>query len=273
MTLQILPDLEQRSEEWFAQRRGMVTASAVGQLVIRRFLTAIDYDCPNCHAAANNPCLSKTNPAPIKTLHSERAAVAKKERRAPVIEPASNTESRALTAQLVAERIAGWTDQTFMSDDMWRGVVDEPKAVAKYVEHYGCAVTAVGFMVQTFPSGHRLGYSPDGLVEDEGLLEVKCPRAKTHIATILANEVPTAHMGQCQAGLLVSGRKWLDFISYCGGLPMFVKRVYPDPKWFDAITEALRIFEETAAVNLALYETATQGLAQTERSIDLEMVI
>jgi hypothetical protein len=61
--------------------------------------------------------------------------------------------------------------------------------------------------------GWTLGYSPDGLVGDDGLIEIKAPRAKTHLRTILADEVPAHYMAQCQAGLLVTGRKWIDFVS------------------------------------------------------------
>jgi hypothetical protein len=76
--------------------------------------------------------------------------------------------------------------------------------------------------------GFSLGYSPDGLVGDDGLIEVKCRRQKKHLQTILADEVPPENMAQLQCGLLVSGREWIDYVSYCGGMPMYVKRVYPD---------------------------------------------
>jgi hypothetical protein len=72
-------------------------------------------------------------------------------------------------------------------------------------------------------------------------------------------------MAQIQAGLLVSGREWLDFISFCGGMPMWVKRVHPDQRWFDAITEAVKTFETTAAQMVADYEAAVEGLPATER--------
>jgi hypothetical protein len=72
-----------------------------------------------------------------------------------------------------------------------------------------------------------LGYSPDGLVGDDGLIEVKAPRPRQHLRTILSGEVPAYHMPQIQAGLLVTGREWIDFISYVGGMPLWVKRVSP----------------------------------------------
>jgi hypothetical protein len=224
MTLIELPDLIQGTDEWLDQRRGMVTASVVGQLV---------------------------TPGTIKV--------------------AKNDYSRALTAQLVAERITGWTDPTFINDDMLRGHEEEPRARDLYSERFA-PVRESGFMVRA-EANWKLGYSPDGLVGDDGLIEVKAPRAKKHLTTILSGEVPAFNMAQLQAGLLVSGRQWIDFISYCGGMPMWVKRVEPDQRWFDAIVSAVIQFEETAAEMVTAYETAVVGLPMTERVVEMEMVI
>jgi hypothetical protein len=188
------------------------------------------------------------------------------------VKPAKNDDSRAVIALLVAERITGHVDPVYVNDDMQRGHEEEPRAVEKYSEHYAHVTYPVGFMVREEPTW-RLGYSPDGLVGDDGLIEVKAPRAKTHLRTILSGEVPPYHMPQLQAGLLVTGRRWVDFISYCGGMPMWLKRVHPDPRWFDAITAAVEQFEETAADMVAAYERETEGLPRTERVTDLEMVI
>lgn len=222
MTLRILPDLEQGTDEWHDQRRGIVTASVVGKLLT------------------------------------------------PQGKVADNDYSRGLTTLLVAERITGWTDPTYFNADMFRGVECEPIARDIYSGLYQQA-TECGFMVLE-EEGWRLGYSPDGLVGDDGLLEIKAPRAKGHLSTILADEVPAAHMPQLQAGLLVSGRKWVDFVSFCGGMPMFVKRVLPDPVWFAAITDAVERFELNAAEMVSVYKQATKNMPATER-VDLEVVI
>lgn len=190
---------------------------------------------------------------------------------AKTVKPAANPESRGLTVLLAAERITGWTDPTFINDDMWRGIDDEPKARDKYSEHYA-PVTEVGFMVED-RWGFKIGYSPDGLVGDNGLIEVKSRRAKGHLATILADEPPIENMAQLQCGLLVSGREWIDYISYCGGMPMWPKRVYPQQKWFDAIVEAVTTFEENAGVMTRTYERLATGLHPTERTIEHEMVV
>lgn len=188
----------------------------------------------------------------------------------PTLRVADNDVSRGLTTTLAAERIAGWTEDTAMTSDMWRGVEMEPYARDIYSGHYQQAVE-VGFMLREEDSW-QLGYSPDGLVADHGLIEIKCPRAKTHLNTILADEVPAFHMPQLQAGLLVSGREWIDYVSYVGGMPLFVKRVLPDPKWFDAITAACIAFETNAAQIVADYETRVADMPKTER-LDFEIKV
>lgn len=225
MSLHELPDLIQGSEAWLDARRGIMTASVVGQLITPK-----------------------------------------------TIKPAANDTSRALTVTLAAERITGWTDPVYVNDDMFRGTMDEPVARDLYTRHYA-PVTECGFMVRD-DWGYSIGYSPDGLVGDDGLIEVKSRRAKTQLMTIVADEVPLSNMAQIQCGLLVSGRQWCDYLSYCGGMPMWVKRVEPDRRWQDAIQEAVETFEETAAQIVATYTAAVAGLPSTERNTyDREMVI
>src|SRR5690606_31344826 len=180
------------------------------------------------------------------------------------LKPASNDTSRALTEQLVAERITGWTDLVWVSDDMLRGQMDELIARDLYQGHFA-PVEEIGFMVRE-EDGYRIGYSPDGLVGDDGLIEIKSRRPKKHLATILADQVPAENMAQIQTGLFVSGRDWCDYISFSGGMPLWVKRVHPDPKWADAITATAKAFEENADQMVAAYETATAGLPLTERT-------
>lgn len=224
MTLRIY-DVEQRSDEWFALRRGIVTASTVGQLI---------------------------TPSTLKV--------------------ASNDKSRALIWTLAAERITGWSEETYQSADMLRGLLDEPVARAVYAAHY-TPVATCGFMVRDI-DGRRLGYSPDGLVGDDGLIEVKSRKPREHVRLIVEDRVPAEHMAQVQAGLLVSGRAWCDYVSFAGGLPLWVKRVTPDPLWHIAIISALEAAEADIAQRIETYRAAVTGLPMTERqTYDLDMVI
>jgi hypothetical protein len=265
MSLRIMEDVEQGTPEWADQRRGMVTASVIGNLLSVGKLGAIGYGCEKCHALANDPCVSLRDGKPIKTLHPERAATAEANRAtAPlVIEVANNETSRSLTKLLTAERLTGYTEDTFTSLDMERGREDEPRARDLYSEHHAPALV-VGFMVRD-DWGFPIGYSPDGLVGDEGLIEIKSRRQKNHLATVLADKVPMDNMAQVQCGLLVSGRAWVDYISYCGGMNLWTKRVYPDQRWFDAIIQAVRTFESAAEDMANTYLSRVEGLPETER--------
>ena len=226
MTLRQINNIAQGTDSWLDMRRGIVTASVVGQLITTK-----------------------------------------------TIKPAANDYSRGLTMTLVAERITGYTEPVYVNADMERGNMDEPIARDAYSRFVGKPVEEIGFMVRD-DWGHRLGYSPDGLVGDDGLIEIKSRRQKKHLSTILADEVPPENMAQIQMGLLVSGRDWCDYVSYSGGMPLYVKRVNPDGRWFDAIVEAVGMFEANAAQMVATYAERTDGLPATIReSYDIEMVI
>lgn len=269
MSLHVTRDLVQGSEEWHAARRGIVTASVVGKLISVGSPDASEVACPQCGSVEGVPCISASRkvPTPIKTHHDARVALASKQ--PPVYSVADNDTSRAVVATLVAERIADFTEDLPMTSDMWRGVDSEPIARDLYSRHHA-PVEEVGF-IRRDERNWTLGYSPDGLVGDDGLIEIKAPRAKTHVLTILADEVPAHYMPQLQAGLLVSGRDWIDFVSYCGGLPLWVKRVRPDQRWFDAISDACIAFETTAAEMVARFNNLTSDLPTTER-IDFNAV-
>ncbi|WP_402465706.1 lambda exonuclease family protein [Isoptericola aurantiacus] len=184
---------------------------------------------------------------------------------------ARNETSRGLVTSLVAERITGHTEPSPMTDDMWRGVEHEPHARVAYAKHTGADVAEMGFMARE-EDGWRLGYSPDGLPGDDGLIEIKCPRQKGHLHTILEDAVPPQYMAQVQAGLFVSGRAWCDYVSFCAGMPLFIKRVHPDEQWHQAIQSAVEAFEQAAADMTSNYTRAVEGMPATER-IDFEVVI
>lgn len=166
---------------------------------------------------------------------------------------ANNETSRALTESLVSERITGRVEYLPPTADMTRGTVLEPFARDLYEEHYA-PVDTIGFAVREFEESVKLGYSPDGLVGEDGLIEIKSRKPRIHIQTIRHGRVPAANMAQLQAGLLVSGRTWVDYISYSPGLPLYVKRVHPNLDWFTAIHDAVYQFEQRASDLIGDYE-------------------
>lgn len=189
----------------------------------------------------------------------------------PTLKSANNDKSRAHLFELAAQRITGYVEPAYISDDMLRGMQDEAVARDIYAEHYN-EVENVGFITQDF-EGFTLGYSPDGLVGDDGLIEIKSRRAKFQVETIFSGEVPEEYMLQLQTGLLVTGRKWIDFISYCGGMHLFVKRVTPDERYQNAIREAAKNAEEKIGEIIADYESKAGSLIKTERIQQEEMTL
>ncbi len=179
---------------------------------------------------------------------------------------ADNATSRGLVLKLAGERITGNVDPEPISGDMWRGLRDEPFARAEYARHHA-SVEEVGLIVCD-DWGFDLGCSPDGLVGEHGLIEIKSRTQKRHLATILADEVPAENMAQIQCGLLVTGRAWLDYVSYCGGMPLWVKRVEPDPECQAAIASACIAAEQAIAATIARYRPLVDGLPLTERTPD-----
>ena len=156
---------------------------------------------------------------------------------------------------------------------MLRGKSDEILARELYDENYA-EVDEVGFITNTI-NGITIGYSPDGLVGDEGLIEIKSRRQKFQTETIISREVPEEYVLQCQTGLLVTKRKWIDLVSYCGGMHMVVLRVYPDEKIQNAIVEAASAFEERLAIKMEQYRgslASDMRLIPTERVVEQEMV-
>ena len=133
-------------------------------------------------------------------------------------------------AQLVCERLTGQKGESFSNAAMQHGTDTEPLARAAYEALQDVLVDEVGFVPH--PSIERAGASPDGLVGDDGLLEIKCPNTATHIETLLSQTVPGKYNTQMQFQMACTGRQWCDFVSFDNRLPeelqLFVKRVPRD---------------------------------------------
>lgn len=190
----------------------------------------------------------------------------------PTLKAASNDKERSHLFELLAQRITGYVEPSYISDDMLRGMSDEVEARALYAKHYA-PVEEMGFITRDFGS-FRIGYSPDGLVGDDGLIECKSRRQKYQVQTIVSGEMPSDYLMQVQTGLLVTGRKWLDFVSFCGGIPMEPIRIFPDQRAQDAILAAAAAFEERLAAAHEKYNAALteRRFIATERRIEEEMV-
>jgi len=139
--------------------------------------------------------------------------------------------------QLVLERITQTKAEGFTSQAMQWGVEQEPFARAAYEAAQGVMVEEVGFVPH--PTIEWAGASPDGLVGDDGLVEIKCPNTATMIETLLSQKVPGKYFTQMQFQLACTGRKWCDYVVFDPRMPakaqLFVKRVDRDDAYIAEI--------------------------------------
>jgi putative phage-type endonuclease len=138
-----------------------------------------------------------------------------------------------LIERLACERLTGIPTENYRSWQRQQGKDLEPTARAFYEINKGVLVRTVGLIKHPdIPGTHA---SPYGLVDDDGLVVIKSPRAATHILChVMASSLPDKYIKQLQWQMAVTGRKWCDFVSYCPDLPVekqfFVKRLIRDDK-------------------------------------------
>lgn len=193
MTMQIIRDLEQGSDEWLAIRMGIVTMSNMSALLVN----------------------GKG-------------------------EEGFGAEAFSYMNTLIGERITQEIADPFTGNrHTERGHELEPKARALYEAQTDLSCEQVAIILN-----HGCGYSPDSLVGDDGLNEIKTKLPKYQVELILSDDVPKEHLAQCQGGLWVSDREWIDFISYWPGMPLFVKRLHRDETMIRKMAERVKTFYE-----------------------------
>lgn len=217
----------QYSYEWWTVRRGVATASE-----FHRIITT----CETWHVAKDGKRCGHTHRSKKGAVKCQKSFGGEL-----VYEPWSYTPTGAQS--YVCQLIADDADpnyghaEEYVSRAMAMGSYLEPEARRFYEFSRGEKVTEVGFC--TTDDG-RFGCSPDGLVGDDGGIECKSPHHKTQVKWLLAGVVPPEHLAQCHGCILVTGRSYWDFLSYCPPLPELLVRVERDER-----TEALAKHLET----------------------------
>jgi putative phage-type endonuclease len=134
-------------------------------------------------------------------------------------------------AQLVCERMTQKPAESYSNAAMQWGTDQEPFARAAYEANKDVLVEEVGFVLH--PTIEGAGASPDGLVGEYGLVEIKCPNTATHIQTLLDQKIPEKYVTQMQWQMACAKRDWCDFVSFDPrmeeGLQLFIKRVEYHP--------------------------------------------
>jgi len=175
---------------------------------------------------------------------------------------------RTYMMKLLGERLTGEPMEAFANAHTQRGQTLEDEARKLYVRDrwIDMRVHKVGFARRNIPGVGLVGCSPDALVDDDGMIEIKTKLPHLQLEAILAKRCPPEHMAQCQGALWITGRQWLDFISYWPGLPLFITRVLPDPEY------VAKLFDTVGTFNAELEELtlALAGLPRTDK-IDYAM--
>jgi predicted phage-related endonuclease len=208
-------DIEQGTEEWFALRCGVVTAS-----VVKILLTS-------------------------------------------TLKIANNDTVRTMAYEFAAQLEMKHVEESYQNHQMIRGHLEEELARDIYSENYA-PVMECGFITKNI-KGNIVGYSPDGLVGNDGLIEIKSRIQKHQVKTIVNGVVPAEYMMQMQTGLYVTEREWCDFVSYSNGMPFFVKRVYPDAEIQDKIAEAISLFYARVDEIRTAFREESAALVMTDR--------
>jgi len=186
---------EQRTEEWFRERMGKVTASRIADVMTR---TKSGY----------------------------------------------GASRKNYMTELLVERLTGEREESYINAAMQRGIDEEPIARTEYELDRGVLVDEVGFVQH--PSIEMSGASPDGLVGDDGMVEIKCPNTATHVETLIAKSVDRKYLLQMQWQMACTGRAWCDFVSFDSRMPaelaMVVIRVPRDEVMIEEIAREVTDF-------------------------------
>lgn len=148
------------------------------------------------------------------------------------------SDRKKLRRTLAGERITRVPATVFVTPAMQRGTDLEPEARDLYVKETGNQVEETGFWQH--PELDFVGASPDGLVGDDGLLEIKCPMLETHIGYIEDYIVPEDYRPQMALQMACTGRKWCDFVSYYPGLPPFIIRYERDEAFIHEVLDNIK---------------------------------
>lgn len=160
---------------------------------------------------------------------------------------------RKVACRVLAEWLSGTVEQPPSTRAMEWGIIMEPEARSWYEFQTGASVRQVGFCF--LDEQREIGCSPDGLIGDDGGLEIKCLQGAAHVEFLLTGEIPPEYVPQIQGSLWITGRKWWDYVSYHPNMPSKIVRVEPDEAWMlnlpAAVMTAARLIATSKEILLA----------------------
>lgn len=159
-----------------------------------------------------------------------------------IVTPSKGDKSKSYTSymyELIAERLTGEKPDSFKNEWMERGNELEPMARASYEFLNDVIVKEVGFILN---DDETIGVSPDGLIGDNGGLEIKSPKSSTMVKYMLNECLPLEYKPQVMGCLWISEREWWDFIAYHPSMKMFTLRVYRDEEYISKMSNHINDF-------------------------------
>lgn len=189
-----------------------------------------------------------------------------------LMDPKTETRSGYM-AQIISEILTGEPNmEGFCNPYMERGTAEEPAARDAYAVRNNVWIDQVGFVIH--PTIARAGSSPDGLVGEDGGVEIKVPKPSNHIAYMIGGQLPKKYEPQVMFNLACTEREWYDFVSFDPGLPtrhqLFIKRVYRDEARIRDINEAVLSFLEEVDDLIAKLDSMNPLIEQLRKSVDIE---
>ena len=164
-------------------------------------------------------------------------------------------------AQLVVERISNSQAESFTNAAMQWGTDQEPYARAEYEATQGAMVEECGFV--SHPTIEMAGASPDGLIGDDGLIEIKCPNTATMIDVLLTGVVASKYNTQMQFQMACTGRQWCDYVVFDPRMPakaqMFIKRVARDEVFIEEMEAEVTKFLGEVAEKVAKIQSIIES--------------
>ena len=154
--------------------------------------------------------------------------------------PSSSAES--YINEMIAERLTGRSKPFYTNEHMERGNFLEPEAREAYEFITDLEVVETGFILH---DSEEFGCSPDGLVDAEGGIEIKCPSDSVHVSYLRAGKIPAKYYQQVQGCLWITGREWWDFMSYHPEMPHLLVRAHRNEKYIEAMAEQVEAAVET----------------------------
>jgi putative phage-type endonuclease len=163
--------------------------------------------------------------------------------------------------KLALQRVTGQIEESFTNDAMQWGIDNEAQARVAYEVRSGNFVDQVAFV--DHPTIKWFGASPDGLINSNGLVEIKCPNSSTHWSYIKADEPPMKYYIQMQAQMACTGRMWCDFVSFDPRMPdrskLFIKRVLRSNEFISDMENDVQQFLDEVEIEANLMKGNTNG--------------